>query len=50
MSAQAMILTPAADGWSISLTNGVELEHFRGLWARWRAERRMAVIAASFSH
>jgi hypothetical protein len=41
-----MILTPAPGGWSITLTNGVELEHFRGLWARWRAERRLAAIVA----
>jgi hypothetical protein len=44
MTSPAMILTPAPDGWSISLTTGVELEHFRGLWARWRAERRLAAL------
>ena len=49
MSSEAMILTPTSDGWSISLTNGVELEHFRGLWARWRAERRMAALIARLS-
>ena len=46
MSASSMILTPAFDGWAIRLTNGVELAHFRGFAARWRAQRYLSALIA----
>jgi hypothetical protein len=33
----AIILKPILGGWAVCLTDGQELSHFRGLWARSRA-------------
>jgi hypothetical protein len=42
MTPQSLLLGPTADGWSVFLSDGRELAHFRGLCAHWRAERYLA--------
>ncbi len=46
MNALALSIRPIDHGWAVRLSNGRELARFRGPWARWRALRYLARVAA----